>query len=172
MGVMKAELEQDMELQKRTPKNKPSILQDWVSTLGLRHQGVVVTCLRGCDGFQKEDPSKQLLREIRGILLTPYDARELKITETSFMSTFPSVTCRESFPVLLKSLDGYPVHFITHLIFACEIIGYHHPDTQIRLCYEWRYKELVKKLHFKPESKEEMDARLCEDRVANGTVNE
>jgi hypothetical protein len=45
------------------------ILQEWVARLGLRHQGVLVTAIRGCATMPKEDASVSK----RGELLNDID---------------------------------------------------------------------------------------------------
>jgi hypothetical protein len=42
-----------------------SILQDWVQSLGLRQQGVILTAIRGCDTAPKLDTAKALTRSLR-----------------------------------------------------------------------------------------------------------
>ena len=64
----------------------PSILQSWITDLGLRHQGVLLTAVRGCDTVPKEHVSKKLTRAYRGEILMPYcgDIRK----SLSFMQHF------------------------------------------------------------------------------------
>lgn len=146
-----------------------SILQKWVTRIGLRHQGVLLTGLRGCDGAIKEDATKPILREMRGLILVPFDPRELQF-DKGFMTGYPSETAIAGFEQLCKSLDHYPTHFLFHFIHAVEIIGYHHPEEGVRKVYWMRYIKLCKRLHMHGESKEECDARLTEDRIESGTV--
>lgn len=146
-----------------------SILQDWVTELGLRHQGVLVTAIRGCDGMAKEDVTKPLARELRGLVLVPYDDRELD-NLGGFMVRFPSEPAAHNFNALLRSLDHYPVHYLFHLIHAVEIIGYYHPNRHARAVYFQRYENFVRRLHLRPETMEQMDSRLTEDRIMLGTV--
>lgn len=146
-----------------------SILQPWVNQLGLRHQGVLVACIRGCDGVIKEDASKPIMRELRGLILIPFDSRELEY-EKGFMVSFPSRAAAAAFKSLRKSLDHYPVHYLFHLLHAMEIVGYYHPSKKVRSLYYERYCGLVKRLHLNPESKAMLDERLNEDRIATNTV--
>ncbi len=39
----------------RVPDNYTSIVQPWAAKLGLRHQGVLVSAVRGCDSISRED---------------------------------------------------------------------------------------------------------------------
>lgn len=152
-----------------TSTKTKSIVQPWVTQLGLRHQGVLLTAIRGCDGMVKEDSTKPLAREFRGLILTPFDIRELD-HEKGFMVGFPSMAAEKNFYNFQKSLDHYPVHYIFHLIHAIEIIGYYHPYDKVKETYISRYKQLVKRLHLQPESKKQLDKRLNEDRIKNNSV--
>jgi hypothetical protein len=145
-----------------------SILHDWVTELGLRHQGVLLTAIRGCDGVQKHDPSKPIMRAIRAMVLVPFDQREL--TEPKGFMYFEPSLFEDSIKSLSKSMDEYPMHFILHVIHALEVIGYCHPERWVRDHFEWAYRLLVEKVHFLPETRDLMNVRLTEDRVANGTV--
>lgn len=67
-------------------------------------------------------------------------------------------------------MDEYPLHYILHLIHGLEVIGYKHPMGEVKHCFRAGYVTLVRKFHMMPESEEQMDARLTEDRVKNQTV--
>jgi hypothetical protein len=43
----------------------PSILQDWVTTTGLRHQGVLMAAVRGCDTLPRPAAAKTIARYYR-----------------------------------------------------------------------------------------------------------
>ena len=59
----------------------PSVLKEWVTHLGLRHQGVLMACVRGCDNVPKEDPTKALARCLRDVLLNSFDPRPSSFIE-------------------------------------------------------------------------------------------
>jgi hypothetical protein len=145
-----------------------SILYDWVQELGLRHQGVLLASIRGCDGVAKHDPSKAVMRAIRAVVLVPFDAREL-VEPKGFMYYEPDAFI-EGINTLAKGMDEYPVHFIWHLIHAVEVIGYKHPEASVRYVFHAGYYKLVKKFHVQPESEQAMDSRLTEDRIKDNTV--
>ena len=157
-----------------------SILQEWVTNLGLRHQGVLLTAIRVCDTWSKYSTEKPLIREIRGLVLVPFDEREL-LYQRGFMTGFKGFVHADgpdkrpaevAFGELLASIDGLPVHYIMHLMHAMEIIGYCHPKDQVRDEYQRRYRRMTEKFHLNPETKEQMDARLGEDRIEKGTVEQ
>jgi hypothetical protein len=49
---------------------------------------------------------------------------------------------------------------VTHLMHACQIIGYKHPDLTIAQCFEDCYNEFCRKTHVFPESEGALDNRL------------
>ena len=59
----------------------PSVLQPWVKTLGLRHQGVLMSCVRGCDNVPKEDATKLLARCLRAVLFVSFDPQPASFIE-------------------------------------------------------------------------------------------
>ena len=100
----------------------PSVLKEWVTHLGLRHQGVLMSCVRGCDNVPKEDPAKALTRCLRGVLLNSFDPRP-----SSFIEHADDMELRDRMISVLKNHDHYPIHYIMHLMHGAEIIGYKWP---------------------------------------------
>lgn len=145
-----------------------SMVQEWVTELGLRHQGTLFTGVRGCDTAPKHDVTKPLMRAIRFAIFVAFDPREL--TEPKGFMFYTPESFAETVREFSKSMDHYPSHFIWHAIHAIEVIGYKHPDVATRQQFRHAYYTLVHKFHVNPEAEEEMDRRLTEDRVAQGTV--
>lgn len=143
-----------------------NIIQDWASDLGLRHQGVLVSAIRGCDSAHREDPSKYLVRVYRGILLRPH-CKDLS-KAASFMIPYSRVGWNYSSSEFYQSIDHYPNHWLLHWTHACEIVGYYHPETETRLAFDSMYLRLVKKFHMRPETREELDNRLNVDEETFG----
>ena len=71
-------------------------------------------------------------------------------------------TTGEEMHKFMHDLDKYPFHFIGHLFQAIAIIGWYHPDNDIRAYYNQIYLDYVKALHLNPETKEQNDLRLCD----------
>jgi len=71
----------------------------------------------------------------------------------------------------LHSLDQYPLHFVTHVMLTCEVIGYKSPEYHGAMAAFFLevYRAIVKQLHLKPETETEMDNRLNENRIVTGT---
>lgn len=145
-----------------------SWLRPWVTELGLREQGTLVTGTRGCDLAPKmplDSIERQLTAYMRWLVGTPYDEREVDSTIGCFMrSEPPSRAWRPS------ELEHYPLHWYAHLMHAFEVVGYRHPEKAHRdACFEI-YLLLVHALHLEPESANQMAARLSEDRIATGEI--
>lgn len=137
-----------------------SVLQGWVTTLGLRHQGVLVSAMRGCDSEPKEDATKALTRCLRGVVLHSYDKHP-----SSFIEYVGNDELHRRMVAVLKNHDHYPVHYITHLMHAAEIIGFKHPVESVSVVWKWFYEKLCRSFHVNPETEQQMDERLgaCEE---------
>jgi hypothetical protein len=135
-----------------------SVLQPWVEQLGLRHQGVLMACVRGCDSVPKEDPTKLLARCLRAVTLISFDPKP-----SSFIEHVDDGELKARMVAVLKNHDHYPVHYIMHLMHGAEIIGYKHSDPWIRSRWEWFYINLANCFHLHPEKQTELDQRLGAD---------
>ena len=140
----------------------PSVLKPWVETLGLRHQGVLMACVRGCDCVPKEDATKALARCLRGMILRSFDPKP-----TSFVENVDDEELRRRMVAVLKNHDHYPIHYIMHLMHGSEIIGYKCPAPEA-VFWRWFYEKLAQCFHLNVETEEQLDARLgaCEARFA------
>lgn len=132
-----------------------SVVQSWLSELNWKQQTVVLTALRGCDGIEKENPSKIISRLMRGDILMNADK------SSSYMKRLTTWEVNEAIGNFFDDLDRYPIHFVTHLCHAAEIIGYKHPDNKLRLFWLGVYMEFCKAVHLTAETEEELDRRLC-----------
>jgi hypothetical protein len=138
-----------------------SVVQVWLSELNWKQQTVVLTALRGCDGIEKENPSKVLSRLLRGDILMNAD------NSSSYMKKFTAWEVNESIKKLFDDLDRYPIHFITHLCHAAEIIGYKHPDENIRRFWFSVYLEFCMAIHVNAETENQLDERLFDNKGAD-----
>ena len=147
-----------------------SVLQNWVMRLPRRHQGVLLSICRGFDGWKKHADEKRLIREMRGLVLVPFDERELEIPG-GYMTKFYTEWSDIGFKAFCDNIDELSLHYVMHVVHAAEIIGYHHPAPGPRRVYLYRYGILVHKFHLNIETREEMDERLTSDRIKEGTVD-
>jgi hypothetical protein len=66
----------------------------------------------------------------------------------------------------IRGIDGFPSHFTNHFREAIEILGYKHPDEYIREFWFNTYGRLVRELNLNPETEEQLDKRLADNRAA------
>ena len=148
-----------------------SVIQDWVSSLTLMQQTVLLTAIRGPDGLRKESPAKPLLRAYRRvILLSAMDGRVLSSPYDLGGGSFTGPCTHEDGLIgvmidFIKGVDEYPHHFLLHVIHAAEIVGYKHPDPSVREVWSEFYFALCTDAHMNPESELQLDQRLgdCEE---------
>lgn len=143
-----------------------SVLKPWVMRLGLRHQGVLLTSVRGCDTAPKHDASKLLARDYRGEILKCHCGNASKAA--TFIEEPSHEELIKRFLDYRKNLDHYPHHYVMHLVHAAEIVGYYHPSVPRRELWNQFYRDLCRGLHVNPETKEELDARLNADEETFG----
>lgn len=148
-----------------------SVLQDWVMELPLRHQGTLLTAVRGCDNEPKvwtsrgvaESPGRRLTAFIRFCFMNPADVREVDIPGAFFQSRPPN-------PFKPSEFGHLPQHWYSHAMHALEVIGYKHPNPRLAHAAQQLYISMVLNLHLNIESQDEMNERLTEDRIAKDTV--
>lgn len=156
-----------------------NVLQPWVKTLTLMQQTVLLTAIRGPDGVEKYHSTKYLLRWFRRcvlfsamdnvVLTTPYEPGGGSFTGPSIdvcadeQDKWPE-RMDEVVSDYLRSLDALPHHFQMHFMHAAEIAGYKHPDLIIRNWWCQTYFRLVHDLHLWPETEEQLDSRLGDNR--------
>jgi hypothetical protein len=143
------------------------VLQDWVMELPLRAQGTLLTGIRGCDltpKFPLDSVERRLVSALRYVVLNPADPREVDSEPGCFFSSKVPRDLRGS------TVGHYPQHWVSHIMHCAEVVGYCHPDENVRLEWEAVYLTFVEAWHLKPETKEQMIERLTEDRILSGKV--
>lgn len=162
-----------------------SVLQDWVHGLTFMQQSVLIAAVRGPDGVRKDHVAKLLLRWLRRcFLISAFDGRALANPWEGGGGSFTGPSVRNPWrdtglppenPLFagvntyemtglvkdyLRTVDELPHHFQLHFMHAAEILGYKHPDREIRRWWNATYLTLVNDMHLFPESEELMDRRL------------
>lgn len=156
----------------RAQMERRSVLQDWVAGLTFMQQTVLIAAVRGPDGMAKEHPVKTLLRWYRRcVLISAFDGKVLKTPYEPGGGSFtgPLDLTKDGHidqyvGLYLKHLDTLPIHAHFHLLHAAEIVGYKHPDDDVKEFWRTFYVTAVNALHLHPESEEEMDRRLADNR--------
>lgn len=143
------------------PVTRNTILQPWVETLGLRHQGVLLTAVRGCDTSPKESPVKAVTRCFRHAVLNAFvgDAKKAK----TFIEAVEPEELNRRLMAVAADHDALPHHYLMHLVQAAEVVGYKHPDRLVGGCWLTFYLKMARKFHMTAETEAQMDARLTAD---------
>src|SRR5947209_667730 len=149
-------------LRLREPGGFMNVMQEWVQSVTLMQQTVLITAVRGPDSLPKYHIAKYLIRWYRRcILLSAFDRCVLSDPHDPRGGSFTGPIQHESVDEVasqyLRAVDEMPLHFHMHLIHAAEIVGYKHPDTEIRKWWNEFYRAAVRDLHLHPESEQELD---------------
>jgi hypothetical protein len=145
-----------------------SVIRPWVSDLGNRHQVALLTAMRGCDSIQRDNTARPIVRALRFAVMDMGEETPLAIAN-NFL--FPSLAWSD-ITAFLKDWDRYPVHFLHHLMHACEVAAYKHPDRDLAGAFMSVYRGLILNLHVTAETEAEMDARLNDQRHADARMAE
>lgn len=150
----------------------PSVLQEWVSELTFMQQSILLTATRAPDGLRKTHPVKTLCRWLRRCYLLsafdkctledPYDPRG-----GSFMGPCKSDevdNLEHAANLYIECGDEIPLHFHFHLMQAAEVLGFKHPNKDIRKWWANFYIRLVNFAHLNPETEAQMDKRLSDNK--------
>jgi len=158
-----------------------SVLQDWTNNLTFMMQSVLITSCRGPDGIRKDHPVKVLIRYLRRSFLicafdgkvrwSPYEEGGGSFTGPLHLTPEQKIARngRDDDGVghidgyvgtYLKHVDELPHHFQLHLMHAAEILGYEHPDSDVRGFWNTFYRSVVKDAHLYPESRQQLWRRL------------
>lgn len=143
-----------------------SVLQPWVMQLGLRHQGVLVSAVRGYDTATRDDPSKLAQRILRGAILVSHGGAA--VTPASYITFEPdSNAWYSAMQYFVAEMDQYPHHYVMHFVHAAEIIGYCGPKLDPVFGVRWRrlYFIACAHMHMRPETAELMNSRLDADEL-------
>ncbi len=166
--------------------NKRTVLQDWVCGLSFMQQSVLMAAVRGPDGIKKDHVAKLLLRWYRRcILLSAFDNCAVmnpvypgggsftgpsacavtanQLDQLNACDVHDELWAIQMYDIVrdyLSCVDELPHHFQLHLMHASEILGYLHPDDNIRMFWNTVYLMIVNDAHLVPESFERMMKRL------------
>lgn len=137
-----------------------SLLKPWVTALTIQAQGVLASCLRGPDGAGGDDPAKALVRAFRAAVV--HDARGVG-PHDGFTGDGTGRCSAEEVDRFFESVDRYPHHWYVHFMHAAEIVGYMHPNREVRRFWDGFYETAVERLHLSREPVDAMVERLGED---------
>lgn len=133
-------------------------MQYWLGELTFQMQALLMTAIRGADGTMKHNNSKCLSRYLRGTVLKPAGDWNGK-NNNNFM--WGQYELFEGYAMaFIEDHDEYPHHFIMHLVHSAEVIGYCHPNKEVKSHWRWFYFMMCESFHMTPETKEQMFERL------------
>lgn len=147
--------------------------QEWVNNLTIMQQSVIISAIRGPDGVKKFHKCKNLVRWYRRcVLISAFDGKIITNPHDKGGGSFtgPSITYR-TFQIVglenvvndyISSSDDLPHHYLVHFMHAVEILGYKHPQSDLRNFWFEIYERLAHYYHLYPESEEQMDLRLSD----------
>jgi hypothetical protein len=95
--------------------------------------------------------------------MVPHDPREVDVPGAFFQSRPPENWKASEF-------GHYPQHWYAHIMHCFQVVGYCSPSSHEALAAMRIYARFVTNLHLQPESRDDMLARLTEDRIASGEV--
>lgn len=144
-----------------------NVLQAWVNTLGLRHQGTLLSGVRGCDTVSKNHPTKLIIRAFRADCLRSYcgDASKAK----TFIRPMSPEEFIDMVTPVLDSLDELPSHYLSHFMHSIQIVAFFHPDVTRRSLWNMLYLRICKRLHLNPETVDQLNQRLNVDEAKFAT---
>lgn len=151
---------------------KKQLLQDWVMEQTLMQQTILLTATRAPDGLRKMHPVKTLLRWLRRcylisafdkcVLTDPYDPRGGSFTGPCKTAEVKSI--EHAADLYIESGDEIPLHFHFHLQQAAEVLGFKHPDENIRKFWYNFYLRCCNFAHLNPETELQFDRRLGDNK--------
>lgn len=154
-----------------------SVVQEWIYSVPMMQQTVLLTAIRGPDGLPKYGSVKMILRWYRRcvllsaldgkVLVNPYDNSGGSFTGPSLSAPIEKWEggMNTHVDAYLRELDSIPHHFQMHFMHAAEILGYKHPDNRVRAWWNSVYLRLVNDMHVHAETEIEMDGRLGDNRT-------
>ena len=131
-----------------------SVVQEWLTECcSWKEQTVLLASLRGCDGSEKQDPSKVFARAMRTTLLKNADKLSMFYGRSAALKDEMRAEVDDFFIDCSRgNLDACQVSWLMHLLQAAEIVAYKCPHKEV--ADYWRYFNLsgVNALHINPES--------------------
>lgn len=133
-----------------------AVLQEWVQSLSWKMQSVLIAAMRGPDDVKTLE-IKKLSRWLR------ITCQENADPSHTFMEggNAPDVNHK----ALFDELEYRSWHYMSHLLYALEIVAYHGPDQETRVfAYHWYLSIVHDVMHLNIEVQDQMDKRL-QDKV-------
>jgi hypothetical protein len=142
----------DVELEKTLSRVCP-VQRPWLYNLPWKMQTVINQGLRAPDS-RFSPKVKIVARWLRSICICNADSNH------TFMCRKDSIP---GWAELDNEINYLTLHYVTHFIYAIEIVAYKHPNEEVQAIAMELYEGLVKyQMHFEIESEDAMDTRLAD----------
>jgi hypothetical protein len=133
------------------------VVKTWIQErCSWKEQTVLLCALRGPDAGGTPE-LKAWTRWLRNIILENAAPKKTFMRE-DWCPSFYKIA--EDKPL---ALDMLPVHYLTHLMHAFQVVWVRHPLTKEALVARAQYEALVAFLHLEPELEDEMICRLSDE---------
>jgi hypothetical protein len=138
-----------------------SVLQDWVGELSFKKQTVLLGAIRS--------PDTLFTLQLKSVVIWT----RTKILQNADPMTGFMHTALDSLPLfehLDREFERLPLHAAHHMLLALQVIGFEHPDTDIRMTGWKFYSDAVDAQHLNPETRDQYESRYRDNlsRVAEG----
>lgn len=138
---------------------------EWMNSLTLQKQAVLLMALRGPDGLTKMHPTKYILQYLRAeVVKAAHKGRMLEINEhVPTMMTMRDVNgpgWLDAVRQFIEHADCLHHHYFMHFMHAVQVLGFEHPDGNSRQRWFDLHLKLCDVLHMQPESREQYEKRL------------
>lgn len=130
------------------------VVQDWVLSMPLKMQAVLLMSLRGPD-THRAPGIKKMTRWLRGLTFVPGDPKN--VVEFMLVDLPPRLKEKND---THRELEFASQHFYSHLMHGLEVVGYRHPDGIIRAWALDLYKDMCDLFHLNYETFEQHEHRL------------
>lgn len=140
----------------------PSVLQDWVQGISFKKQTVMIGAIR-CPDVVHPLSLKRITVWIRNTVLRNADP----------LSGFMHGALSGELPLLEtvdREFERLHLHTAHHIMLAMEVIGFEHPESEVR-DNAWKfYSDCVRAQHLNPETRGQYESRYTDrtDRVEVG----
>jgi len=130
---------------------KQPVQQWWTTSISWKMQTVIIQGLRAPDTHFCKN-IKIISRWLRSVVLNNADKNHAFMCRKKELPKWEDVE---------NELNYCSLHFVTHFLYALEIVGYKHPDKNIRMIGNNYYHNFTKMMcHFNVETEKELDLRL------------
>lgn len=129
------------------------VLQPWLGEIPIRMQSTLLLGLRGPDTHACPNV-KRITRWLRGLTFVPGNPDNVR----EFMGEMPP-RIEEKGPTA-KELEFCSQHFYSHLMHALEVVGYRHPNTEVRSQAYWLFFDMCSLMHLPVELPYDFEHRL------------